>query len=220
MRAMQAVDFANHAILWVDRGVGAWREKAGRAGKSCGDCHGDGTATMKGAAARFPRIDAESGKLLDLEGRINLCRTGKQQAAALAPESPELLTLTAYVARQSRGVPVACSPDPRMRPALERGRALYHERIGQLNVACTHCHDRSWGRRLYSETISQGQPTGWPAYRVSWESLGSLARRLRACFYGVRAQMPDYGSQDLLDLEVYLAWRADGLAMEAPGARR
>jgi len=220
LRAMQADDFANPAMLWVERGAAAWRENAGPAGKSCGDCHGEASASMKGVAARYPSVDAQTGALLDLEGRINACRAGKQRAAALAPESPELLALSAYVARQSRGMPVAFSSDPRMKPALERGRALYHQRIGQMNLACTHCHDRSWGRRLYSETISQGQPNGWPAYRVSWESIGSLARRLRACFYGVRAQMPDYGSRDLLDLEVYLAWRADGLAMEAPAVRR
>jgi sulfur-oxidizing protein SoxA len=32
--------------------------------------------------------------------------------------------------------------------------------------------------------------------------------------------MPDYGSPDLVALELYLAWRAEGLPMEAPGVRR
>ena len=220
VRAMQADDFANPAMLWVEKGAAMWRAKEGAANKSCSDCHGDAVASMKGVAAGYPRIDRESGKLVDLEGRINMCRAGKQQAKAFAPESPELLNLSAYVARPSRGMPIAYSTDARLAPHLERGRVLYHQRVGQMNLACTHCHDESWGRRLYAETISQGQPAAYPAYKLNWESVGSIARRLRACFFGVKAEMPDYGSPDLLDLEVYLAWRANGLPMEAPGVRR
>jgi len=32
--------------------------------------------------------------------------------------------------------------------------------------------------------------------------------------------MPDYGAQELLNLELYIAWRANGLAIETPGVRR
>ena len=217
---MQADDFANPAMLWVEKGAAMWREKEGAGGKSCADCHQDAAVTMKGIAAGYPRIDRETGKLVDLEGRINLCRTGKQHAKAFAAESAELLNITAFVTRQSRGTPIAFSADPRLKPHLERGRGLYHQRVGQMNLACTHCHDESWGRKLLGETISQGQPAAYPAYKLNWESVGSLSRRLRACFYGVRAEMPDYASPDLLDLKVYLAWRANGLPMESPGVRR
>jgi sulfur-oxidizing protein SoxA len=104
--------------------------------------------------------------------------------------------------------------------AWERGRTLYFARIGQMNMACTGCHDANWGRRLYAETVSQGHPTGWPAYRNEWQHPGTLERRLRACFYGVRAELPRYGDPDMIAIELYLAWRARGLPMEAPGVRR
>jgi L-cysteine S-thiosulfotransferase len=32
--------------------------------------------------------------------------------------------------------------------------------------------------------------------------------------------MLDYGAPELLDLELFLAWRARGLAIETPGVRR
>jgi sulfur-oxidizing protein SoxA len=124
------------------------------------------------------------------------------------------------VALQSRGMPAEVSIDGPARATWEAGRALYFTRIGQLNLACTHCHDASWGKTLLAETISQGQPTGWPAYRLEWQHPGSLQRRLRACFYGVRAEMPAYDAPDLVALELYLAWRAQGLPLEAPGVRR
>jgi sulfur-oxidizing protein SoxA len=106
------------------------------------------------------------------------------------------------------------------RPHVEAGRRLYNQRMGQMNLACTHCHDQQAGKTLLVEKISQGQPTAWPAYRMEWQSAGTLERRLRACFLGVRAEMPPYRSEDLAALQLYLAWRAQGLALEAPGVRR
>jgi len=219
VRALQADDFANPGMLWVARGGELWRAP-GANGKRCADCHGADAATMKGVAARHPRHDPSLGRLTDLSGRIDACRTRYQGGPALARESPDALALEAFVAHQSRGLPVKVSTEGPARAAFERGRALYFTRVGQLNLACTHCHDERWGRTLLAESISQGHATGWPAYRLEWQSLGSLHRRLRACFFGVRAQQPAAGSEDLLALELYLAGRAGGLAVEVPGVRR
>jgi sulfur-oxidizing protein SoxA len=81
-------------------------------------------------------------------------------------------------------------------------------------------HDENWGKRLRGDVISQGQSHGWPAYRLEWQTMGSLHRRLRACSLGVRAEVLDYGAREYLALELYLAWRGEGLPMESPGVRR
>ena len=47
----------------------------------------------------------------------------------------------------------------------------------------------------------------------------SLERRLRSCMTGVRAQAYDYGSPELVALELYLMSRARGLPMETPAVR-
>ena len=220
VRNLQADDFANPGMFWVERGSKLWSEAPGGSGKSCAGCHGDAAKEMKGVAARYPRIDPGTARLVDLAGRINLCRERNQHEAPLRHESEELLALTAYVAHQSRGIPVAVVLDPQNRKHFERGRDLYYTRIGQLNLACTHCHDQNWGKKLAAETISQGHGNAYPAYRLEWQALGSLQRRIRACFYGVRAQVPEYGAQELLDLQLYLGWRASGLPIETPGVRR
>ncbi len=219
VRALQSDDFANPGMLWVARGGELWRAP-GANGKRCADCHGEDAASMKGVAARHPRHDAALGKVTDLVGRIDACRQRHQGGAALARESPDALALETFVAHQSRGMPVEVATDGPARATWEKGRALYFTRVGQLGLACTHCHDARWGRTLLAESVSQGHPTGWPAYRLEWQALGSLQRRLRACFFGVRAQQPAYGSEDLLALELYLADRARGLAVEVPGVRR
>jgi len=46
-------------------------------------------------------------------------------------------------------------------------------------------------------------PTGYPLYRLEWQSLGSLQRRLRSCISGIRAQAYDYGAPELVELELY-----------------
>jgi len=218
LRALQNDDFANPGMLWVERGEKLWREPAGKKNLACAGCHKD--SSMRGVAARYPRIDSASGKLLNLESRINRCRTERMGAEPLRYESDDLLALTAYLARQSLGLPVATSIDGAARAHFETGRASYHRRRGQMNLSCGQCHDANWGKRLLSETISQGHPNAYPAYRLDWQTIGSLQRRIRACLSGIRAEMLPYGSQEYLDLELFLAWRAQGLPIETPGVRR
>ena len=218
-RAMQDDETANPGLLWVREGEGLWRVKVGAAGAACADCHGEARTSMKGVAARYPAFDAAHGGPITIEQRINQCRVERQKAPALAYESAELLALTAYVARQSRGLPIDVGADPRLARALETGRALYHRRQGQLDLACAQCHDQYWGRKLAGNTIPQGHPTGYPVYRLEWQHLGSLQRRLRNCLTGIRAEAYPYGSPELVQLELFLMWRARGMPVEAPGVR-
>lgn len=213
IRAMQADAFANPGALSVARGEMLW-------GEQCRSCHGEAAGSMKGVAARYPRFDAALGRVVNIEGRIKACVAGKAKRRPLAWESEALLALAAFVASQSNGVPLQVEVGGAAAATYARGRHLYFERQGQLHLACTHCHDRAWGRRILHEPVSQGHPVDWPAWRLEWQSMGSLQRRLRACYFGVRAEMPPFGDADLVALELYLAKRAEGLAASVPGVRR
>jgi sulfur-oxidizing protein SoxA len=218
-KAMQDEDTANPGMLWVLDGEALWKRKAGAAEKACADCHDDARVSMKGVAARYPAFDKTLGRPVDLEGRINLCRSNHQQATSLAYESRELLALSAYVAEQSRGMPIAAGDDPKLAPFVAKGHELFMQRQGQLNLACANCHNDNWDKKLAGSPITQGQPTGYPLYRLEWQSLGSLQRRLRACITGIRAQAYDFGSPELVELELYLKSRARGMKMETPAVR-
>ncbi|MGH8033524.1 MAG: sulfur oxidation c-type cytochrome SoxA [Luteimonas sp.] len=206
-------------MLAMLEGDQLWMRKTGTTNRACADCHGDAQTSMHGVAARYPAFDAAQGRPRNLEQRINACRTDHQQAPALAWESPELLALTAYIARQSRGMPIEIEIDARMRPFLDAGHALFHRRQGQLNLACTQCHDNHAGRRLAGNVIPQAHPSGYPLYRLEWQSLGSLQRRLRNCLAGVRAEPYPFAAPELVELELYLMWRARGMPLEAPAVR-
>lgn len=217
--AIQDDDTSNPSMLWVLDGEALWTRKDGAAAKACADCHQDARASMKGVAARYPAYDTSLGRPVDLEQRINLCRANHQQAKPLAYESRDLLALTAFIARQSREMPIETGGDPQLAPFVARGRDLFMRRQGQLNLACTNCHDDNWDKRLAGSAITQAHPTGYPIYRLEWQTLGSLQRRLRSCMTGIRAQAYDYGAPELVELELYLMSRAGGMKVETPGVR-
>ncbi len=195
-RRLQADDAENPGMLWVDIG-----EKLFAA--QCASCH----RSMNGVAARYPRV--VDGKIVTLEAMV-------RHRVPFAYESEQLLGLTTYIAYQARGLPIGQQLTAR---DVEKGKTEYFRRRGQMNLACTHCHDANAGKKLGAETISEGQPNGYPTYRLRWQTLGSLERRLRACFSGVHAEMPAYGDPLLVELEAYLAWRGRGLPVEAPAVR-
>jgi sulfur-oxidizing protein SoxA len=218
-QAIQNDDTGNPGMLWVLDGEKLWNTKAGAAAKACADCHNDARTGMKGVAARYPAFDKTLGRPVNLEQRINLCRSEQQQASPLPYESRDLLALTAFVAQQSRGVAIEAGADPQLAPFVAKGRGLFMQRQGQLNLGCTNCHDDNWDKRLAGSAITQGHPTGYPLYRLEWQSLGSLQRRLRACVTGIRAQPYDYGAPELVELELYLMSRARGMPVETPAVR-
>ena len=203
-RAMQDDEATGPAALWLLDGEALWNQ-------SCRSCHGD-VSSMKGVATRYPAVI--KGKLSNLEQRIN-----DHQTKPLAYESPQLLALTAYVARQSRGMPIAVEINEETRPFFEAGRGLFNRRQGQLNLACSQCHDDNWGKKLSGSTIPQAHPTGYPLYRLEWQGMGSLQRRLRNCLIGMRAEHFDYGAPEYVALELYLMWRARGMLIESPAVR-
>jgi sulfur-oxidizing protein SoxA len=199
IRRLQASDAENPGMLWVDQGAKLFAQH-------CAACH---ASSMKGVATRYPAV--VKGRVVTLETKV------RQKMPALAYESDELLALTAYIVHQSRGMPMQAKISEK---DVEKGKAAYYQRRGQMNLACAHCHEQNWGKRLGAETLSQGQPNGYPAYRLEWQKMGSLERRIRACMFGLHAELPPYGSDAMLELELFLAWRASGLPIEAPAVRR
>jgi sulfur-oxidizing protein SoxA len=218
-RAMQNDDTANPGMLAVLDGEKLWTQKAGTASRACADCHSEATVSMRGVAARYPAYDEKSDRPVDLEQRINLCRTRHQEATPLDDESRELNALAALVGRQSRGMPIEAGGDPRLAPFVANGKALFERRRGQLNLACTNCHDDNWDRRLAGSAITQAHPTGYPIYRLEWQGMGSLKRRLRSCMIGTRAQPYQADDPEMVALELYLMSRAQGLPIETPAVR-
>jgi sulfur-oxidizing protein SoxA len=219
LQAMQRDDSLNPGMLWVMEGQARWSRADGLAGKACADCHGATPAErLRGVAASYPAWDAAIGRPLNLGERIAACRSRHQ--AVREPSAPEaVLALEVAVAHASRGMPVATPDDARLQPWRARGQALWQQRIGQLDLSCAQCHDERVGKRLGGSLIPPGHAAGYPTYRLEWQALGNLQRRIRNCNTGVRAEPWLPGSDELRALEVFMAWRERGLSIEAPAVR-
>jgi len=213
-------DFSSLSAHGIDKGAQLWNKAAGNSNKSCASCHGEVTDSMKGVSASYPAIDKATGKLFNLEDRIRQCRQKNQKAPPWALESDESLAITLHVNTASKGMPIKVNIEGAAQKHFRAGEKLYFTRQGQLNLSCTQCHDQQYGRRLFNDKLSQGQPNGYPIYRLDWQYLASLERRLRFCYASIRAELPAWGHVDMRNLELYLKWRAEGLPIEVPAVRK
>lgn len=219
-RALQDDDFENPAFIWLEQGEELWTVAEGTENKSCASCHNDADESMKGVGASYPKFNKESGKLINLEQQINRCRTESMGADAWKWESDELLGMTIYVRHQSRGMPVNVSIDGEAAPFFEAGKEFYYERRGQLDMSCASCHVDYYGQYIRADLLSQGQSNGFPTYRLKWQKVGSLHRRFRGCNKQVRSEPFKAGSDEYVNLELFLAYKGNGLPVETPAVRQ
>lgn len=216
---IQNDDFENPGFIWVDYGAELWEVKEGAAGKACANCHEDAETTMKGVGASYPVYSEELGKPINLEQRINKCRVDNMQAKPWKWESRELLSMTTFVRHQSRGMPVNVKVDGPLKAFYDKGKEFFYKRRGQLDMACANCHEDNAGNMIRANLLSQGQSNGFPTYRLKWQGIGSLHRRFRGCNKQVRAAPFANGSDEYVNLELYLADRGRQLPVETPSVR-
>ena len=218
-QALQRDDMLNPAMLWLAQGQQRWNAVDGKAGKACASCHGATAQSMRDVAPRYPAFDERLQRPISLAQRIDQCRERHQGATPWASESEARLTLEMLVANAARGLPIAPPMDARLDTERALGQRLFAQRFGQLELACAQCHDSQAGRRLAGSAIPQAHPGGYPIYRLEWQGIGSLQRRMRGCMSGVRAEPWAFDAREWIALELFLMQRAQGLAIETPAVR-
>jgi sulfur-oxidizing protein SoxA len=220
LKSMQSDASLNPVSLWLDQGRNLWGSAPDK--QSCYQCHGD-VQTLKFAAPQHPKWSARLNRLVNLEDQIVSCseRTSRPLRGL---ENPDVLALSALIHKSSQGLPFKVSAPPnhaqQWQTELNAGAQLFTTRKGAMNLACTHCHDLNIGKQMRADIVSPGHPTGFPIFKMSWQSMGSIDRRLRACFSGVQAEVPAPGSIELRRLELFLKSRSQGLPIDGPSLRR
>lgn len=210
----------NPTQLWVEQGLEIWGtpEKKG----ACVDCHMSANQ-LKQQVTQFPKWSADKQQLINLEDQILTCskRSGQDYKGL---EHPQVLALSALLHQNAAGKTFNLKPSPgqeaQWQADLNAGAHEFTRRIGRMNLACNHCHDQNIGKQMRADVISPGHPTGFPIFKMSWQGMGSIDRRLRACYSGVQAEIPAPGSPVLRQLELFLKVRAQGLPIDGPSLRR
>jgi len=218
-RAMQADDFDNPGMIFVDNARASWNTVDGAAGNSCASCHGDVEDSMKGVRAVYPKWNADAGEVRTLEMQVNACRTGNMEAEPLKYTGTEMTSMVALISSVSRGLPVNVATDGPVAETWERGKELYYTRTGQLEFSCANCHEDNYGRMIRADHLSQGQINGFPVYRLKNTKLNAVHARFKGCVRDTRAETFSPGSPEFVALELYVASRGNGLSVEGPSIR-
>ena len=219
-RALQTDDFDNPAFLAVDYGEELWGTVEGTENKSCASCHEDASVSMAGVRASVPKWNEAAGRPYTMQNFVNSCREERMGAEPWKWESTEMLGMTSFIAVQSRGMPVDVQIDGPMEEWFEKGKEIYYTRVGQLDMSCANCHQQHNGQMIRADHLSQGHSNGFPTYRLKWQGVGSLHRRFTGCMRNIRAVPYKRGSDEFVALELYLAHRGSGLAVESPSVRQ
>lgn len=206
---------SNPISLWLDQGEQIWQ-------KECQSCH-QSLEKITQAVVDFPKW--KNNRLMNFEDQMIQCFS-KVNSNSLGLESQEVLAISSYISLKAKGLsisssqPIKDSDKEKWQRELSHGANIYTQRQGRVNLSCTQCHDQNIGKNLRSDVISPAYLTGFPIYRQSWQAMGGIDRRLRACYSGVQAKVPGSGDRDLRALELYLKQRSVGLIWEGPSIRR
>lgn len=216
---MQDDDFANPGMTAVEEGRAEFH-KAGVNDKSCATCHGEnGSKLNLKKIASYPIYNKEYEKPFTLQEQINFCGEEYLDNVPYVYDCTDLVELEAFVRYKARGEKVNVDITGPLKPFYEKGKKLYNTRFGQMNMACVVCHDQFAGQRLRGQVLSQGHSNGFPEYRLGSGKMTSLHGRLEECFRSFRADPFDRGSDEFINLELYLHSRGNGLAIETPAVR-
>jgi sulfur-oxidizing protein SoxA len=217
-RAMQADDFDNPGMIFVEQAQDAWMTAEGTEGKSCSSCHND-MDSMAGVKATYPKWNEAAGEVRTLQMQMNDCRTERMGAEAWGYDKGPAINMEAALSSVSRGMPVNVAVDGPAQSTWELGKELYYTRTGQLELSCANCHEDSYGMMIRADHLSQGQINGFPVYRLKNTKLNGAHSRFKGCVRDTRAETYKPGSAEFVALELYVASRGNGLSVEGPSIR-
>ena len=224
--------------LYDAAGEELWKKKQGPKNVSLERCDlGQGPGVLKGAYAGLPRYFADADRVMDLETRLLHCMTTLQgrsvdeatkRVFGNADRASEMEVLSAYVAGQSRGMPMRPGREhPKEKAAYALGQKLFYHRAGPWDFSCASCHGQEGVRIRMSDLPVLSKPeharplmATWPAYRVSTSSFVTLQWRMNDCYRQMRMPEPKFASDVPVALITFLTVNAEGAEYRGPAIKR
>ena len=238
-RAMLADPMANPGYLNADRGESLWALPRGALKVSLESCDlGQGSGQLQNAATTLPKFFADSDKVMDLEQRLLWCMDTiqgvdtadiKARRFGATGKNSDMEDLVAFIASKSNGLPTSQPlAHPKEREMFAIGEALFYRRAGPMDFSCATCHAQQ-GKRIRLQALpdfsmpgkdARDSSASWPAYRVSQSQTRTMQHRLSDCFRQMRLPAPEYASDGVTALTVYLAKMGEGAVLNAPNIKR
>lgn len=199
----------------LEAGKRLWERKF-RNARSLAGCFPNGGRRV---AATYPQFDARVKRVVTLEMAVNQCLKSHGEALWEPADPATMGAAVAYARSLAAGRKLAVRMAPGADKPFEEGRRLHATRMGQRNYACASCHVQGAGKRFGEAALSPalGQVNAYPVIRRG--AAVTLHARMRECLELMGAAPFPAGSDELNNIEFYLAWVANGLPL-APNAWR
>jgi len=238
-RAMISDPFSNPGFLAVDRGEVLWLQKRGTKDVALDTCDlGKGPGKLEGAYAQLPRYFADADRVMDLEQRLLWCMDkiqGLDTKDVIARRfsgpgrASDMEDLVAFIANKSSGMTINIPlSHPKELEMAAVGEEIFYRRGGQMDFSCATCHADD-GKRIRLQGLpnlskpgktTQETMASWPTYRVSQGALRTMQHRLWDCYRQQRWPAPEYASDTITALTVFLNKQAAGGELNVPSIKR
>lgn len=202
----------------IDEGEEIYEEEFAN-GKSFKECFPDTEIV-----GDYPYFDTKRGEVITLSLAINEClvKNGEKPWGAKKGKMAKLQAFFAYQTREAEKKMDIKIPSKEASEAYRRGKIYYYTQRGYLQLSCASCHVQGAGQRVRNEKLSPflGQVTHFPVYRLKWQELGTLERRMSGCIKDQGQARPKDDSQEMRELLYFMAYMSNGMAMDGPDIRK
>ena len=199
----------------LEEGRKAWTRKL-KNGRTLASCFPNGGRRIAGA---YPQYDTRLKRVVTLETAINQCLKTNGEPLLDLDDARTMGAVTAYVRSLSENQKVAVRVPAAAEERFDQGRRLYFSRMGQQNWACASCHVQGAGKRYAERPLSPAIGQGANGIVIRDGQAVSLHVRVRECLERMGVAPFAAGSEELNNLEYFLTYLSNGLAMNAAAWR-
>lgn len=176
------------------------------------------------AAVNYPKFDDKKGEVITLSVAINDClkQNGQKPWKMTKGKMADLEAYFASSARDEEKVINVKIQSKAAQEAYEAGKKYYYSQRGYLKLSCATCHVQGAGQKVRSEYMSSllGHTTHFPVYRLKWEGLGTLERRVKGCIKDEGQKPPKLDSNDMKNLIYFISYMSNGMKIDGPDVRK
>ena len=175
-------------------------------------------------AGEYPVFDEKKGAVVTLTLAVNNCLKANGEKPWKLKKG-KMAELEAYFAAASTesGKKVHITIDSQAAAdAYERGKKAYYSQRGYLKLSCATCHVQGTGKRVRNEYMSPllGHTTHFPVYRLKWQGLGTLERRIEGCNKDEGENPHKVGSAWMSEVLYFMAYMSNEMPIDGPAIRK
>ncbi|MCD4759192.1 MAG: sulfur oxidation c-type cytochrome SoxA [Arcobacteraceae bacterium] len=202
----------------IDAGAALYEKKFAN-GNSLAICFPDPTI-----GGDYPMFDESRKEVVSLTQAVNECITSNGEKK-WNEKKGDMAKFQAFIANSTKEAEKKVNvkiESAEAAAAYERGKEFYYTQRGYLNLSCATCHVQGAAQRVRNESLSQllGHTTHFPVYRLKWQGLGTLERRMEGCVKDQGQNPPKPSSKTMKELLYFMAYMSNGMAVDGPDIRK